>query len=257
MKRSGLRLRIDLPSVKDARRRLAALAWALALAGCGGAAVESHLPDSPAVGTQPAKVESTRRAGVATTAEVGGLDEREAEQSFRASLDALQACVSDGVTRVEFMSGSIEFAVKIDATRRARQIWAAQSTLGERATEKCMFDALRSQRWPAPVGGTFGIARNSFEFEPRKGTPVPAVWDAGRVSEAIDAVSPTLGECRGGNDARLLITLYIGDGGRAISGGASSDGPVDDQALDCVVDALLAADYPPPERSPTKVRFQL
>jgi hypothetical protein len=194
---------------------------------------------------------------VATSAEVGGLDEREAEQSFRASLDALQTCVSEGVTRVEFMSGSIEFAVKIDATRRARQVWAAQSTLGERATEKCMFDALRSVTWPAPVGGVFGIARNSFEFEPRKGTPVPAIWDAGRVSQAVDAVSSTLGECRGDNDAHLLITLYIGDGGRAISGGASSDGPVEDRALDCIVDALLAVEYPPPERSPTKVRFQL
>lgn len=257
MKRAVRCFPIHFPSMPEAAWRLAALAGLLAPVACGGAASESHPPHSPAAGSRPRGAESAPRDAVATTAEVGALDEREAEQSFRASLDALQACVSDGVTRVEFMSGSIEFAVEIDATRRARQVWAAESTLGERATEKCMFDALRSQRWPAPVGGAVGIARNSFEFEPRKGTPVPAVWDAGRVSEAIDAVSSTLGECRGESDARLLITLYIGDGGRAISGGASSDGPVDDQALDCIVDALLAVEYPPPERTPTKVRFHL
>jgi len=55
----------------------------------------------------------------------------------------------------------------------------------------------------------------------------------------------------------LLITLYIGPGGKALGGGAASAQPVDDQAVDCVVDALLAAEYPAPEHSPTKVRFQL
>jgi hypothetical protein len=236
---------------------LALAASCLALT-CGGGATSPHPPArSAASDNHGVESDSPRGPDVATTSEIGGLNEREAEQSFRESLDGLQACVSDGIARLEFMSGSIEFAVKIDATRRARQVWAAQSTLGERTTEKCMFDALRAVAWPAPVGGPYGIARNSFEFEPRKGTPEPAVWDAGRVSAAVDAVSSTLGECRGDSDARLLITLYIGDGGRAISGGAASDRHVEDQALDCIVDALLSAPYPAPEHSPTKVRFYL
>ena len=111
---------------------------------------------------------------LATEAEIGGLDEREAEQSFRDSLDGLQECVSHGVERLEFMGGSIEFAVKIDSNRQVALVWAAHSSLGERTTEKCMFDALRSVSWPAPQGGLFGIARNSFEFEPKKGAPTPA-----------------------------------------------------------------------------------
>lgn len=236
---------------------VAALSFvAPAFLACGGASSPSPPPAS-APDNHAGESASRDRQAIATTAEIGGLDERAAEQSFRDSLDGLQACVSEGITRLEFMSGRIEFAVKIDATRRAQEVWAAQSTLGERTTEKCMFDALRAVSWPAPVGGAYGIARNSFEFEPRKGSPVPAVWDAGRVSEAVDAVSSTLGECRAESDARLLITLYIGDGGRALSGGAASDRPIDDRALDCIVDALLAVEYPPPERSPTKVRFQL
>ncbi len=253
MKQRGSRCRLARP----AHGALAALACTgPALAGCGGAAAPSPPPQA-APSNHAVESSSSDRDGVATSAEIGGLDERAAEQSFRDSLDGLQACVSDGIKRLEFMSGSIEFAVKIDATRRAHQVWAAQSTLGERTTEKCMFDVLRAVSWPAPVGGAYGIARNSFEFEPRKGSLVPAVWDAGRVSAAVDAVSSTLGECRGESDARLLITLYIGDGGRAISGGAASDQAVEDDALDCIVDALLAVEYPPPEHSPTKVRFQL
>lgn len=194
---------------------------------------------------------------MAATAEIGGLDEREAEASFRASLDGLQECVQSGVERLEFMGGSIEFAVKIGADRRAADVWAPQSSLGERSTEKCMFAALRSVRWPAPQGGLFGIARNSFEFEPKKGSPTPAVWDAGRVAEVVDHVHETLAGC--GSDAleSMLITLYIGEGGKAISGGAASDEPIAEEQVDCVVEALLAAQYPRPERAPTKVRFRL
>jgi hypothetical protein len=189
-------------------------------------------------------------------AEIGGLDEREAEQSFRDSLDGLQDCVSHGVERLEFMGGSIEFAVKVDSNRQAAYVWAAHSSLGERATEKCMFEALRSVSWPAPQGGMFAIARNSFEFEPKKGAPTPAVWDAGRVAGVVDGVQSHLVAC-GEELGPMLITLYIGDGGKALAGGAASEEPLDEDRVDCVVNALLAARYPAPERAPTKVRFRL
>jgi hypothetical protein len=190
-------------------------------------------------------------------AELGGLDERAAEQSFRDSLDGLEACIQDGVQRLEFIGGSIEFAVKVDSTSHAADVWAADSTLGERETEKCMFNALRSVAWPAPQGGVFGIARNSFDFRPRRGVKVPAVWDAGKVSRVLARLDDRINECRGERAERLLITLYIGEGGKALGGGAASEGPVDEQAVDCIVAALLAADYPAPEQAPTKVRFQL
>lgn len=198
-----------------------------------------------------------REKPLSTSAEVGGLDEREAEESFRASLDALQECVNTGVQRFDFLSGDIELAVKIDATRQAQQVWASQSTLGERITEKCMFDALRAVTWPPPIGGAYGIARNSFEFAPRKGSPEPAVWDAGRVAGALESLAPALGDCGEGAADGLLITMYIGEDGRALTGGAASEEPVQEDAVDCVVEALLAAEYPVPDRSPTKVRFRL
>jgi hypothetical protein len=229
--------------------------WVLGVvAGCGGASVSA--PPAAARSDAAPPSELRERPALATQAEIGGLDEREAEASFRASLDGLQACVSNGVERLEFMGGSIEFAVKIDGNRQAASVWAAESSLGERSTEKCMFEALRSVSWPAPQGGLFGIARNSFEFEPRKGAPTPAVWDAGRVAGVVDDAQRSIGEC-GGALGPMLITLYIGEGGKALAGGAASEEPIDEAKVDCVVDALLAARYPNPERTPTKVRFRL
>lgn len=229
--------------------------WMLGVvAGCGGGSGSAQ-PAASASGAAPHS-DAPARTAVATESEIGGLNEREAEQSFRASLDGLQACVSHGVERLEFMGGSIEFAVKVDGNRQAASVWAAESSLGERSTEKCMFEALRSVSWPAPQGGLFGIARNSFEFEPRKGAPTPAVWDAGRVADVVDDAQGSIGQC-GGSLGPMLITLYIGAGGKALAGGAASEEPIDEAKVDCVVDALLAAHYPEPDRTPTKVRFRL
>ena len=223
--------------------------------GCGGSVTTAE-PAAP-LSVPAAEEQPTPSRTVAATAEIGGLNEREAEDSFRASLDGLQACVSNGVERLEFMGGSIEFAVKVDASRQARSVWASHSSLGERSTEKCMFEALRAVSWPAPQGGTFGIARNSFEFEPPKGAPTPAVWDAGRVAGVLEDLHGSLDDCGGAGTGGLLITLYIGENGKALAGGAESAEPVDESEVDCVVDTLLNARYPRPERTPTKVRFQL
>jgi hypothetical protein len=227
-----------------------------ALVACGGGAGTGEPVAAAPVAPHPSAPRHAEHE-LATSAEIGALNERAAEESFRASIDGLQQCVSDGVERLEFMGGSIEFAVKIDAQRQVSRVWAAHSSLGERSTEKCMFEALRAVDWPAPEGGQFGIARNSFEFEPRKGSPTPAVWDAGRVAGVVDDVQETLAQCGDGQLGHLLITLYIGEGGKALAGGAASEEPVEEAEVDCVVDALLSARYPRPERTPTKVRFNL
>src|SRR5688572_17240076 len=115
-------------------------AWALLGAlSCGGSAAvpEPQSPESSAAEVAP----EPEGDDMTTSAEVGGLDAMEAEQSFRASLAALQACVKVGMQRIAFLGGSIEFAVKVDSKRHAASVWAAASTLGERATEKCMFEA--------------------------------------------------------------------------------------------------------------------
>lgn len=223
--------------------------------GCGGAT--PSLPAAEAPERVELAPEPEGEPELATSAEIGALDEQAAEQSFRASMDGLEECLSQGLQRVAFLGGSIEFAVKVDAKRNPPRVWAAQSTLGERTTEKCMFEALRAVPWPKPIGGASGIARNSFEFEPRKGTPAPAVWDAGRVGEVLGELEPSLATCRAEDPGALLVTLYIGEDGRALSGGVSSAEAVKEEAVDCVMETLLAAQFPLPEHSPTKVRFPL
>jgi hypothetical protein len=120
-----------------------------------------------------------------------------------------------------------------------------------------MFDALRQVSWPAPIGGLFGIAKTSFEFDLPKGIKPPTVWDAGRVSRVVDELGPQVDECTGGRHGDVLVTLYVGADGKAISGGASSSAETEDEAVDCVLGALLSAEYPSPGDYPAKVRFRI
>lgn len=194
---------------------------------------------------------------MAAVAEIGSLDETKARESFESAMQGLQSCLSEGSRQNSMMGGSIEFAVKVNAKREPSSIWAVESSLGQRATEQCMFDVLREVSWPAPIGGLFGIAKTSFEFDLPKGVKPPTTWDAGRVSRVVDALGPRVDECTGGRHGDVLVTLYVGADGKAISGGASTSPETGDEAVDCLLGALLAAEYPSPGDYPAKVRFRI
>lgn len=238
------------------RRRLAfsAGAVALALGACASPQKPAAAPREP---EPEAEAPVQQSDGMGAMAEIGGLDEKKVRASFESALEGLQTCVSEGSRQNEMMGGSIEFAVKVNAKREAASVWAVESSLGQRETERCMFDALRQVSWPAPIGGVYGIAKTSFEFDLPKGVKPPTMWDAGRVSEVVDELAPQMDECTGGRHGDVLVTLYVGADGKAISGGASSSNETEAEAVDCVLGALLSAEYPRPGDYPAKVRFRI
>jgi hypothetical protein len=235
-------------------RALAAGAVALAVGACSSPPKPAAAPHEP---EPEAPAPAQRASGMGAMAEIGGLDEKQVRASFESALDGLQSCLSAGSRLNEMMGGSIEFAVKVNSEREAAHVWAVESSLGQRETERCMFDALRQVSWPAPVGGRFGIAKTSFEFDLPKGVKPPTAWDAGRVSDVVEELGPQMDECTGGRHGGVLVTLYVGADGKAISGGASSSNETEDQAVDCVLGALLSASYPSPGAYPAKVRFRI
>jgi hypothetical protein len=236
--------------------RVSPLLLVSSLVACGGT---QEPPKSVEAHAEPVEVaeQAAPTAGMGAVAEVGSMDERDARESFEAALSGLQACVSEGSRRVAFMGGNIELAVKVDSARHPAKVWATDSSLGQRATETCMFEALRAVSWPSPVGGLFGIAKNEFEFNLPKGVKPPGVWDAGRVSPVVEHLAARADECTGGERGQVMVTLYVGPDGKAISGGASSQSEAGEPAVDCLLELLLAAEYPSPGDYPVKVRFRI
>jgi hypothetical protein len=228
------------------------LAVCLSVAACGGS--EAPPPNTAEDAERP-QDDSPRRGGLAASAEVGALDQDAVTRTFEKAMGDLQACLKKGARRVELLGGEIAFYVEVDTGGHARHVHAERSTLGDRETERCMLDVLRSQPWPQPQGGEKGLARNSFDFDMPNDVRPPVDWDGSQVSEAIDGVREKLVSC--GTARGLVATVYVDTEGRALAAGVSGEDPSAEATADCVSDVLREAKYPSPGSWPAKVTFSL
>jgi hypothetical protein len=241
------------PRCTNTRFHWVALSGALALtAACGGETPEPRTPeheDAP----EPAR----DKPKMATSAEVGALDEAKVSQAFRGALKDLQRCLKDGAGRNELEGGEIAFLVKIGSSGRVVHSHAEKSTIGDRDTEKCMLHALGRREWPPPEGGDVGLARNSFGFDMPNDERPPTEWGPERVESVVSSLSSKLGECKRGVSGSLTATVYVDPDGAAVSAGVASSDDSGENAADCVVSVLKDAKYPSPGSWPAKVTFPL
>ena len=224
-------------------------------AACGGGSAQSE-PQTPASSAKAEEVDYYN-PDVRMMAEVGALPEQAVVDAFQEALPDLQRCWQEGVSRVEFLGGEIEFYIKVNHARQVAHIHAQRSSIGDRNTELCMFDVLRSASWPAPVDGKVGIATNSFAFEMYGDVRPPAVWDGGRVSETMTELEPQLGECKGGRGGQFTATLYVDTDGSVMGASVTPPDESGEDAVDCLVGALREAAYESPGSWPAKVSFYL
>ncbi len=228
-----------------------ALALAVATApACGGSA--------PPPGT-PAKAVSEERdvpVQASTSAEIGGLNEEKVDKTFQRALSDIQRCLDDGSKRVEFLGGSVAFFLKIDADGKVDHAHLEKSTIGDRDTEKCMLDSLRSKKWPKPVGGMHGLARKSFDFDPPNDVRAPTSWDGEHVSDAVGKLSRKVSACKKGGGT-FEATLYVGTDGSVMAAGVTPPNEAGESDVDCLVATLKSATLPSPGSWPAKVTFSL
>lgn len=221
-----------------------------ALAGCGESAPPPQTADD-----QPTR-ERESSGGPSVSSEIGGLDEEKVNAAFESSLSGLQRCLQQGASRVEFLGGSVSFFVKIDLQGKVDGAYLEKSTLGDRETEKCMLGALRSKKWPKPVGGEHGLARKSFDFDPPNDVRAPAEYDASHLSKGLEKIAGKLGSCKS-EKGQYEATMYVATDGSVLSASVTPPGEDGEAAVDCLVSTLKDASFPSPGSWPAKVTFAL
>lgn len=221
--------------------------------GCGGS--------TPAPGytaeDEQADQDETARHGMSAEAEIGALDPDKVSDGFRKALPGLQKCLVAGSKRVEFIGGNITFFIKINKQHEIVHVHATDSTLGDRKTELCMFDALKAISWPAPEGGTIGTAENPFQFDSPVDVRSPVIWNESQVAAQRSALSGELASCKQGAHGRFAATLYIDTEGTPLSGSVTPPDEEGERAVDCLVGVLLGAKYESPGSWPAKVTLDL
>ncbi|HWA78295.1 MAG TPA: AgmX/PglI C-terminal domain-containing protein [Polyangiaceae bacterium] len=224
------------------------------VSACGGSEPTAK---SPKLKDATPTAERDDLHGVRTSSEIGGMNEDEVDAVFKKTLSTLERCLNKGAARVEFLSGSVSFFLKVDSAGKVDQAYLERSTLGDRDTEKCMLAALKSRTWPKPVGGEHGLAKKSFDFDSPNDVRPPMEWDSERAKTVLKKLGDKLNDCRGGASGSFEATAYVSTEGSVITASVTPPNESGEAAVDCLVDTLREASFPSPGSWPAKITFSL
>lgn len=224
----------------------------LGLLACGGS---TPPPEAPVEKPEPPSARPARPS-FQMSQELGYLDERDVQATFSSLQPKLFSCLERGSEANELLEGGVSFKVRILEDGSVKWAYLADSTLGDRQTERCMLDAVKAARWPRPMDGPEGQALGSFDFEASPDVRPALDWDETQVSSVLPKLRARIGACPGAKGP-YRITAYVDQQGKVMSAGVAPPDEEAEAASDCVVEAVKRLELSSPGSWPAKVTFEL
>jgi len=213
-----------------------------------GCAATPVIVDEPLV--EPVKID---RGPTHMEQEIGGMNQEAVEATFTSIQPRVLDCVAQGATRVREIGGSFVISLRIDSAGKARWAHLAESTLGDRQTERCVLDVARETLWPQPLGGE-GLARRQFEVD---AGVEPVEWEPKKIKSAMARMIEKVAPCRKGQPGTFVATAYVRPNGRVFAAGVAPPRENAEDAADCVAKELQKMVFGSPGRKAAKVTFKL
>jgi hypothetical protein len=226
---------------------------AAVLVACGGSEPPPKAPESEA--PPPAR----QAPKLHMESELGEIDSQATEATFVRLEPTLMQCYQAGQRRIEFLSGDAKFFLRVGIDGAARWVFLEESTLGDRDTERCMLDAVRSARWPQPQGGEAEVHK-PLGFDAPANVRSPVDWSADRVAAALGKHQADLDKCKEGLAGSFHVTAYVqphGRGGHVEAAGVAPPSQQGEEKIDCIVDVVKKMHVPSPGSYAAKVNFIL
>ncbi len=221
------------------------------LLACGGEA-PPKAPEAAHVEAPPPKPKQAFKI----KSELGSVDPADIKRAFGALSDQFMDCQKRGIDRVEVLSGSVKFFVRIGEDGAARWAYLEGSELGDRQTEKCLLDVVMGARWPKPDGGE-AEARHGVEL-PQQSTRPASDWSPDKVAGSLGKHGDAIDRCKAGASASFHATMYVGPGGKVLAAGVATSTKDGEDHADCLVGVLVKMKgLPSPGSWPAKVGFDL
>lgn len=228
---------------------------------CAGAMVFSGCGDKPAP-QAAAPVESSggeerreeREDSLAISGIRGTLSQDEIKKALNPRMSKFARCIQQRSGDVEWLAGSvnIEFRIKVDGS--VALAYPRDSSLGDRATERCVIEVAQATRFPAPHGGEADFAW-SFEVPLDGSIREPVSLPDETVQSALGTQSGALASSCGAGS--YGVTAYVDPEGKVVAAGASAADEQSAQQLDCVASAVQSFTFPSPGSYAAKVRFSV
>jgi len=227
----------------------------LLVAACGGPKAEPKTADpEPA----PTATQKPKGPKIGVSQELGEIDPKLAEGAIKQVQPELVKCHKAGLKRVEYLAGDVKFFVRVGEDGKVRWAFLEDSTLGDRATEKCMLDVLGRAPWPKPQGGEAEV-KKPFGFDAGDARE-PTAWSPDKVTPALAKAEADVKKCKAGVTGTFKVTAYVepdGKDGKAQAGGVAPPNKEGEAKVDCVVDVVRGLKLPSPGSYAAKVTFSL
>lgn len=205
--------------------RVATLLTAVALfSACGGSTPPPKTEETPK--EDGPKKQGGGGGGPSVSQELGSIDQRAVEQTFDKLQSKLEGCHKQGRDRVEYLSGDMKVFLRVGQDGRVKYSFFEESTLGDRATEKCILDLFGATDWPKPQGGEAEV-RNAFGW-PAGSERQPTPWGPEKVSSALDddkEIKSAVDKCKSGVSGSFRVTAYVEPGEAEGAHGGSDPQP--------------------------------
>lgn len=224
-------------------------------AACGGEKVEAKAPETNASSV----AEEHHGAKMRMSSELGEIDPKETQKTFDKLQTTFQGCYKKGLGRVEYLSGDVKFFLRLTQDAAVKFAYVEESNLGDRATERCMLDAIGSASWPKPKGGEAEI-RNGIGFDAAADVRRPADWNADKIAAVLGKSDAAFTKCREGVSGTFKVTAYVepdGKNGKVQAVGVAPPNKEGEAKADCVSEAVKALKLPSPGSYAAKVSFVL
>jgi hypothetical protein len=188
--------------------------------------------------------------------ELGSVDPAAVKRTFGGLDEKFMACQKRALDRVEVLSGSVKFFLRIGEDGSVKWTYLEGSELGDRETEKCLLDTVTTAQWPRPDGGD-AEAHYGMEL-PLQSTRPPSEWSSDKIAAALGKHGDAIDKCKAGANVKFHATMYVGPGGKVLAAGLATSGKDGEERADCLTGVLLKMKgLPSPGSWPAKVGFDL
>lgn len=218
---------------------------------CGGVQPQ---PTTPVAATNPVAAPPERAPvasrcgndhGISIEGQMGALDPNRVRRTMREAEPRLMACYTERVEALPCLAGHVEMRIRVGEDGSVRWAIPTSSTLGDRATERCLTETAAALHFEPPCGGEAEVTY-ALDMEGGPDRRPATDWTAQRVEPALRTRRTALATCRHGDRSPLQVTLYVAPNGTVAAAGAPLASREATEMTDCVLREVQALRVPTP-----------
>jgi TonB family protein len=169
--------------------------------------------------------------------EVGVMDTDDVEATIQDHFDEVRACYARAGKAQQYAGGRVLLRFLVDGDGVPQDVWVLESSLGNYDVERCLVEVGRRIHFHPPGGNKPTTFEYPVEFRSSSGVEVLDI-DGPKVEHDLANLLPQLAACGRVANAQVNAIVYVEPNGRPGSVGLATEGAVDEQAGDCVVQTI-------------------